>query len=283
MKQKRTLPSIATLSCVVLTAIGLAGAMQFRASRRLGIPWKFHWDHLRMLMLDQHGADQPGDRAAPNTPGDYESGVARLPFGRQTFVEYRNLSFTDQPILFFGDSQLQQFCDCELVTQNPKHYFRLALSAKIAMRYLERLRRDADIVILHIGFVDMISDPSGDRLVKGYREILEMLKEKKILVLLPEALNEHAFPAEFRQGLDNRRLQSVRKRLAALCATWANVRTVDISPYVVDSAGNVDARFCADYMHFNGEGFDILWKLIRTALHGWVQERRPERDAVHGK
>ena len=273
MNPNRIVPCVAMLLCVVLTSVVSAAVMQLSALRKLGVALRFHPDHPWMLLLQSNGRKPPGsqDNRSQSDGGELGSDLLRY-FNRGAAIECRNPSFTDEPIFFCGDSQLQHFCQCEGVTRNPTSFFWPIFPTELALRSLGGAE-EVNVVILHCGYADMMSDPSGDKLIDGYREILERLKEKLTLVLLPEAINEHAIPSYLRKGVDNGRLQSVRKRLSELCAIRANVRTVDISPYVVDSTGNVDPCFLDDYIHFNGRAYDLWWEMIRKALHGWVRER----------
>jgi hypothetical protein len=264
---RKTLPLLAVLTCVLITTVGAALGMQIRASWRLGVPLKFRADHVWMLLR----SDNHIELARP-----FELDKFEVPYHGELHVECRNRAFTDDPIWFCGDSQLQYFYEHEAVSSNSTIFFRPCCTAQTVLRRSASSdATKAKVVIIHIGFGDLAIDSSGAGLLKGYKEILDKLNDKKILVLLPEAVNEHkeAFLSANRIQAVNECLRGIRARIAALCSAYPNVRVLDITPRIVDSTGNVYPHLLQDSVHLNGEGHDIIWAAIKEKLHGWVNER----------
>jgi lysophospholipase L1-like esterase len=268
---RRMLPHLGVLTCALITVVVSALGMQMRASWRLGVPLKFRADHVWMLLR----SGNPIEPARPLEP-DGSSLASRIP----EFIEYRNHSFTDDPIWFCGDSQLEYFCAYEAVTDSQTTFFQPVCTAQLVLRRLARGdAATAKVAIIHIGIGDLTIDLSGEGLLKGYREILEKLANKKVLLILPEALSENRQSLRAERKAFNARLRDVRPRIAALCSAYPNVRVVDITPRIVDSTGSVCPHLLReDDAHLNGKGHDILWAAIKEKLGGWVQERQPERQ-----
>ncbi len=250
--QTKILPSFGVVACILSTVLLSTVGFQTYASWKLGLPIRVGAGQLLALL-------EPGEPAA-------KADASFTPD-----KQYRNQPFTDEPIFFCGDSQILEFCECEAVTENPVYFFRRACVTRIALDHLAE-GGAANVVVVHLGTMDVLSGPC-DTLIRDYRKLLERLKNKEVLVLLPEPVNEEKLQGDFFKGLNNSSLQWARCQIRALCADFPNVRMVDITPRVADPTGNGRPEFFTDGLHFNGLADDIWWKMIRHGLRGWVKER----------
>ena len=243
---QRVLPHMMVLSCLVLTTVLSALGMQSRASRRLGVPIRFGAKQVWSLLS---GQTEPQTKAA-----------------------FRNGPITDEPTWFCGDSKLHEFFDCEGISSNAWIYWIGACHTADAMDHL-RDASAARLVIFHLGAGDSLLDPSGEMTRRNYRAILDRLADKKVLVLLPEPINNAKAADTILGGLDNRRLADMRRTITSVCAEYSNVRTLDFTPRMIDASGETRSELVADDIHLTGPAYDIWWEMMRDKLRGWVEER----------
>ncbi len=245
----RILPNIAVVSSALLTIVVCIVAGQIYASRKLGVTVRFSPRLIASIFVQDQQA-------------------------KPVAATIRHDPFTSATVLFFGDSHLAFFCNSQPITTHPillwKPICAMPTPAEVADK-----ARDASIVVLHLGTGDLVHGKSDAVIIEGYKAVLDGLRRKRVIVLLPVPINEARFPQAgiVANLLTNRRLSQLRKEIDRLCAGYPNVSTVNLAPRIVDAEGEVPPYWLVDGMHFAPEIYAIWWQMIREKLAG-------EGDAV---
>ncbi len=252
---RRAAPSILVLASVLATTLVFVAELEVHAYLKLGLPIRFGARQVRELLM----------------PSPTEE-LNRTPQRNN----YHKKPFTSEPILFVGDSQLERFCETEGVTTNPTCFFMPACTTAWALQVLSNLTPLATppTVILNVGTGDVIWEADfGPTLIDNYRRILERLKRHRVIVLLPAPVNLPLLDSRFRglfgsrnHGQENARLERARKLIREVCARYPNVRTIDITPWIVGADGQARPDFVFDGLHFKWTACDIWWAMIRRQL-----------------
>jgi hypothetical protein len=241
---RRALPCLSVLFTVLLTFVLSTVGFQMYASWKLGMRVRFNIRLIASVFLPAAAVPQP--ESAPVV---------------------QHAPFTDRPILLYGDSHLQFFSAWQPITTHPVLVWKPACQVPAPAEIVDKAR-GTDVVILHLGHGDIMRDKSDKQILDAYKAILNCLRDKLVVVLLPVPVNEQIFMQSFlsHEAHMTRRLNGLRSTIEQLCTAYPNVSTIDITARVVDSTGEVRPNLLVDYYHFTADVYGMWWEEIREKL-----------------
>lgn len=179
--------------------------------------------------------------------------------------QFKILPKIENAMVFLGDSITSQGEWTELLTNYniQNNIQNRGISGDTATRILRRL----DIILeskprqvfLMVGINDLINAKKTiDETVAGYKEILMQFQTKipdtQIFIQSVLPVNNQAYI--FWQ--DNQKVISLNLKLKALAQEF-DYQYIDIFSHLLDSQGQLDAKYTTDGLHLNGQAY-LVWK-----------------------
>lgn len=191
----------------------------------------------------------------------------RLDFQKDDETRYRKLPNTAAEIDFAGDSLINSGPWAELFGEIHNRGIGGETTQGILGRLDEITEAKPAQIFLLIGTNDLAAGAPESQVLRNYRTILERVRIESpktavtVIGLLPV---NPALPG--RPTQTNAQVTSVNRQLQTLIGEFPGVRYLDLTSFLVDSSGNLNADLSPDGIHLNIDGYLAIRKPIQEAL-----------------